>query len=207
MTTTATSAVLPNGYLDLVQSGLAANLPAAASFLVPPNHVAFYYATDTGTLYRYNTSTNAWDSGTNLPITVGASASALAVSGKTYLLNTAAGSVLTLPPATGSGATVTAIVTTTTTSAAHKILTNPVTDKLMGTALGATVSTKAALLFSAGVASAFHSLQMPFSGSQPSGGFEGDSFVLRDIAAGVWAVDSIYQSGTTPTTPFSTATT
>ena len=57
-----------------------------------------------------------------------------------------------------------------------------------------------------GNAAASHSLQMPFTGTQPSGGFIGDYFELRDIAVGLWQVSGSYQAGTTPTTPFSTAT-
>lgn len=93
------------------------------------------------------------------------------------------------------------------TSNAHKILTSPITDKLVGSVAGATVTTRAALQFNGTVAGAFHSLQMPFAGTQPSGGIEGDLYSLTDIAAGVWLVEGMFTSGTTPTTPFSTATT
>jgi hypothetical protein len=80
-----------------------------------------------------------------------------------YKLDTAAGSVLSLPAATGSGKVVKGIVTTTATSNAHKILCAPI--------------------------------------------IEGDIYEFTDIAPGVWMVDGKYQAGTTPTTPFSTATT
>jgi hypothetical protein len=122
-----------------------------------------------------------------------------------YKLDTAAGSTLTLPAATGSGKVVKAIVTTTATSNAHKILSAPITDVLIGQAVGQTGN--ATKQFSAAVASGFHSIQMPFAGTQPSGGFEGDIYEFTDIAPGVWMVDGKYQAGVTPTTPFSTATT
>jgi hypothetical protein len=122
-----------------------------------------------------------------------------------YKLDTAAGSVLTLPAATGSGKVVKVLVSTTATSNAHKILTAPITDLLIGQAVGQTGN--ATKQFSAAVASGFHSIQMPFAGTQPSGGFEGDIYEFTDIAAGVWMVDGKYQAGVTPTTPFSTATT
>jgi hypothetical protein len=51
-----------------------------------------------------------------------------------------------------------------------------------------------------------HSIQMPFTGSQPSGGFIGDSITCTDVASTIWKCDITYQSGTTPTTPYSTAT-
>lgn len=151
------------------------------------------------------TGTLALSSGT-APVAVGASlALTTASAGGTFLLNTAAGSTLTLPAASGSGAVYRAIVTTTTTSNAHKILPASVADFLQGKAVGST-SAGATLQFH-GNAAASHSIQMPFAGTQPSGGLAGDVFEFRDIAAGLWEVIGNYQSGTTATTPFSTATT
>lgn len=199
-----TPGYLPNSYLDLVQTGLDANLPSSPNVLVPPGHTLFYYATDTNVLYRWAGS--AWDATQPKPVPVGAAATARSIAGVTYLLNQVGGSVLTLPAASGSGLQITAVVSATLTSAAHKILTSPITDKIIGTATGATVTTKAALTFSAAVAGGFHSLQMPFAGTQPSGGFEGDNISLTDMAAGVWLAEITFQSGTTPTTPFSTST-
>lgn len=139
------------------------------------------------------------------PVAVGATASATsAQSGKTFLLNNAAGSVLTLPAATGSGATYKVIVTTTTTSGAHKVLAASVSDFMNGIAIGFTGST--AKVF-ASAAATNHSLQMPFTGSQPSGGFIGDTYDIVDVAANLWNVSGSYQAGTTPTTPYSSATT
>lgn len=138
----------------------------------------------------------------NAPIAVGAAATA--VLGGTYLLNVAAGSVLTLPASTGSGGSIRAIVTTTATSNAHKVLPNSSSDFLQGIALGENAGTAKVFV---GNAAASHSLQMPFAGTQPSGGFIGDYFELRDIATGLWQVSGSYQAGVTPTTPFSTSTT
>jgi len=132
------------------------------------------------------------------PIAVGASATA--VIGKTYLLNTASGSVLTLPAATGTGGTIKIFVTTTTTSGAHKVLANSTADFLNGNVTGQHSNTP--LQFSA-AASTAHALQMPFTGSQPSGGFIGDWFEYQDVATNLWEVNGMYQAGTTPTTPFS----
>ena len=200
--------IFPNGYLDLVASGLDANKPS------PPNNpttaTCFYYATDTQILYHWDPVALLYRgvSVAGPALAVGAALSAKAnVNALSYKLDTASGSVLTLPAAKGSGLTLTAYVKTTCSSNAHKILTSPITDKLIGTANGSTVTTKAALLFSAAQAGGFHSIQMPFAGTQPSGGFEGDTFWFTDVEAGVWLVEASYQSGTTPTTPFSTATT
>lgn len=192
-----------NDYLSIMQTGLDATLPTTPD---QPTLPRFFYATDTNVLYKWNVVARVWDATQAAPIAVGAALTAKKISGQTYLLNTAAGSVLTLPAATGSGAVIKAVVSLTATSLAHKILTSPITDVLIGQAVGATAA-GATLKFSAATAGGFHSIQMPFAGTQPSGGFEGDFFTFTDVAAGKWHVESMYQAGTTATTPFSTATT
>lgn len=137
-----------------------------------------------------------------IPVAVGSSATAAAGSG-TYLLNTVGGSTLTLPAATGTGNTYRVIVTATTTSAAHKILAASSSDFINGLAFGENAGTAKAF---ASAAATNHSIQMPFAGSQPSGGFIGDWFQITDMATNLWNVNGMYQAGTTPTTPFSTAT-
>jgi hypothetical protein len=127
-----------------------------------------------------------------------------AMSGSPILLNTAAGSTATLPAATGSGNKFHFVVTTTATSNAHKILAASSADFLNGNAMGHTAA-GAVLAFSAAAATA-HSIQMPFAGTQPSGGFIGDFFEFIDVAPNLWAVFGMYQAGTTATTPFSSAT-
>lgn len=127
------------------------------------------------------------------------------MNGSTILLNTASGSVVTLPAATGSGNLYKFVVTTTASSNAHKILAASSSDFINGVVVGH-VSAGTTLTFSAAAATA-HSIQMPFAGTQPSGGFIGDWFEFTDVAANLWAVKGMYQSGTTSTTPFSAATT
>lgn len=139
------------------------------------------------------------------PVAVGATlAVTAAMSGSALLLNTATGSVATLPAATGSGATYKFIVTTTASSNKHAILAASSADFVSGNATGH-VSAGTTLTFSA-ISTTMHSVQMPFAGTQPSGGFIGDWFTFTDVAANLWAVAGQYQSGTTSTTPFSTAT-
>jgi len=120
------------------------------------------------------------------------------------LLNQAAGSVATLGGATASGIVHKFRITVATTSAAEKILTNPTTDTIIGTAIGENAATAKVFV---GNASTYHSIQMPFAGSQPSGGFIGDQITCTDVAIGVWACDINYQGGATPTTPYSASTT
>lgn len=123
--------------------------------------------------------------------------------GGTYLLNQASGSTATLPSATGTGNTYKMIITVATTSAAEKILTSPTTDTIIGTAIGENAGT--AKIF-VGNASTYHSIQMPFAGTQPSGGFIGDTVSCTDIATATWICNINYQAGTTPTTPYSAST-
>lgn len=123
--------------------------------------------------------------------------------GATTLLDTNSGSVVTLPAATGTGNTFKFFVSVATTSAAHKILTGAA-DNVVGLLIGQNSNT--AKVFQGTSASAYRSLQMPFAGTQPSGGLQGDWFEFIDTAANTWFVKGAYSAGTTPTTPFSTAT-
>ncbi len=123
-------------------------------------------------------------------------------SGQTILLDTAGGSVVTLPAATGTGNKFNCYVSVSATSNAHKILAVG-SDYIIGIAMGFTGST--AKVF-ASPAATNQSIQMPFTGSQPSGGFLGDWFEFEDIGSALWSVKSMYQAGTTPTTPFSSST-
>jgi hypothetical protein len=123
--------------------------------------------------------------------------------GATTLLNQAAGSTATLPTATGSGTFYAMMVSVLTTSGAEKILTNT-TDTIVGTAIGENGGTAKIFVGNAGT---YHSIQMPNSGSQPSGGFIGDAIVCTDVASTIWQCNIVYQAGTTPTTPYSASTT
>ncbi len=121
-----------------------------------------------------------------------------------YLLNQAAGSAATLPTSAGTGNVFKFRLTAATSSNQDKILLTTTSDVIIGYAIGENSSTAKVFVGNAGT---YHSIQMPFSGSQPSGGFIGDTITCTDIAAGTWACDSVFQAGTTPTTPFSSSTT
>src|ERR1700749_3356878 len=82
---------------------------------------------------------------------------ATAVIGGKYLLNTASGSVLTLPAATGTGGTIDVVVTTTVTSNSHKILAASSSDNMQGLVI--TQKTGTATAWPALISSTFHSLQ------------------------------------------------
>lgn len=200
--------IFPQGFKDIVQAGLATNLPTTPNVSPDGASFTFYYATDTGILYTWNPVTAAWgtvSASGGAPTTV-TSATVTAPSGRSskYLLSKAAGVALTLPLATGSGISVEIEIGITATSGAYKVITGQATDYLSGNVTGQTGN--AVKQFSGAIAATYCSLQMPFAGTQPSGGFEGDWFSLTDMAANRWLVKGMYQAGTTPTTPFSTAT-
>ena len=83
------------------------------------------------------------------------------------------------------------------------VLLTTVTDTIIGTAVGENAGTAKVFV---GNASTYHSIQMPFTGSQPSGGFVGDEVSCTDIASTIWLCNVKYQAGTTPTTPYSAST-
>ncbi len=141
---------------------------------------------------------------TQAPVAGGSSTILTAVSaGKTTLLDTVGGTTITLPAATGTGNVYRFFTTATTTGGAHKILAVG-SDYLIGNINGTTSTALTA--FHGLVGATYQSLQMPFAGSQPSGGIAGDWFEFCDVAAAKWAVKGQFTSGTSPTTPFNTAT-
>jgi hypothetical protein len=88
--------------------------------------------------------------------------------------------------------------------AQDKVLLATVTDTIIGTAQGENAGTAKVFVGNAGT---YHSIQMPFAGTQPSGGFIGDTITCTDVANTIYKCDIQYQAGTTPTTPYSTSTT
>jgi hypothetical protein len=138
------------------------------------------------------------------PVACGATCSATVPNGL-YLLNQAAGSTVTLPTSAGTGNKYNFLITVATTSAQEKILLTTVTDVIVGTAILQNGGTAKIFVGNAGT---YHSIQMPFAGTQPSGGFIGDTISCTDVAAGTWACQVVSQSGnSTPVTPYSTSTT
>lgn len=119
-------------------------------------------------------------------------------------LDTAGGSAATLPAATGTGNTYKLYISVATTSAQDKILLTTVTDTIIGTAQGENAGTAKVFVGNAGT---YHSIQMPFAGSQPSGGNIGDTITCTDVASTIYKCDIQYQAGTTPTTPYNAGTT
>lgn len=139
------------------------------------------------------------------PVACGSTCTLGAANKGTYTrLDTAAGSAATLPTATGSGTVYRLYVSVANSSNQDKILLATVTDTIIGTAQGENAGTAKVFVGNAGT---YHSIQMPFAGSQPSGGFVGDTITCTDVASTVWKCDIQYQAGTTPTTPYNAGTT
>lgn len=136
------------------------------------------------------------------PVVCGASCAPTAGQLITIAVNT--GGSATLPTSSGSGNTIRIRVTITQGSGTIKVLLTTTSDVIIGTAIGENAATAKVFV---GNAAANHSIQMPFAGTQPSGGFNGDLITCTDMATGTWACDVLYQAGTTPTTPYSTSTT
>lgn len=148
----------------------------------------------------YTTGNVAALAGTNPNAAIAVGASATAIGGRTYLLNAAAGSVLTLPNSTGSNSVIKVITTATVTSNANKVLAARTTDYLQGNII--TEDSGAATGWNATPAATYNSLQM--NGST-TGGFIGDYFEFQDIAANTWQVTGFSKSTGTAATPFNTA--
>jgi hypothetical protein len=129
------------------------------------------------------------------------SATATAKIGGKYFLNAATGSTLTLPAATGTGGAVTVVIGTTVTSNSDKILAASSSDSFQGNIITGDGGT--ATVWNAALSSTYHSLQL--NGST-TGGFQGDTFDIRDVATNVWQVTGTSKSTGTAATPFSTAT-
>lgn len=139
------------------------------------------------------------------PIACGSTCTLGASAKGTYVrMDTAAGSAVTLPTATGTGTVYRIYVSVANSSNQDKVLLATVTDTIIGTAIGENAGTAKVFVGNAGT---YHSIQMPFAGTQPSGGFVGDTITCTDVASTVYKCDMMYQAGTTPTTPYNTGTT
>jgi hypothetical protein len=120
--------------------------------------------------------------------------------GKTVLLDTAAGSVVTLPAATGTGNTYRFVIKTKATSNSHIIKVANGTDIMQG--LVFTLSDDATAVpkaWAAGATDDTVTLNRTTTGSVTVG----EWFEIQDIVSGVFAVRGFTQSSGTEATPFS----
>lgn len=124
-------------------------------------------------------------------------------SGKLIALDTASGSVCTLPAATGSGNEYEFIVTVAASTNAHIVKVGVAADQLAGGVMLSSDNASNAIL---GWEPATNDDQISLNGST-TGGKVGDRFTLVDIKAGYWAINGRITESGAETTPFSNAVT
>ena len=127
-----------------------------------------------------------------------ATVTSAAHSGRTVLLDRAAGQALTLPAATGSGNSYKFFVATTITSNSTTIKVADATDVMAGVAIVANDTDNSASIFE----TAADSDTITFNGGT-TGGIKGAVVELQDVAANLWSVRVVGAATGTEATPFS----
>ena len=146
-------------------------------------------------------STAGFITGANALVTVDsatATVTSAAHSGRTVLLDRAAGQALTLPAATGSGNSYKFFVATTITSNSTTIKVADATDVMAGMAIVANDGGNTASIFE----TAADSDTITFNGGT-TGGIKGAVVELQDVAANLWSVVVRTAATDTEATPFS----
>ncbi len=118
---------------------------------------------------------------------------------QTVKLDTAAGSVVTLPPATGSGAKFKFVITTIATSNSHIVKVGDATDTMVGLAFLSDDTSDNAVAFAASGTHDTITLNRTTTGSVALGEF----IEVEDIASNLWHVKAFLKCTGTPATPFS----
>jgi hypothetical protein len=147
------------------------------------------------------TSTAGFISGPDSLVTLTAATetvTAAAHSGRTVLLNRAAGQAVTLPAATGSGNSYKFFVLTTITSNTTTIKVVDGTDVMAGVALVANDADASASLFETLAATD----TISFNGGT-TGGIRGATVELQDVAPDLWSVRIVGAATGSEATPFS----
>lgn len=136
-------------------------------------------------------------------ITANATLDALTYSGRCGFFNVAAGAVITLPQATGSGAKYRFMVKTTITSNSAKIQVGNTDDAFRGVIYSTLVGTPTTNNgWPATAASNYDTVTM---NGTTTGGIAGDYVEFEDIAVGIYLVQGTIQQSGTAATPFSAA--
>lgn len=119
-------------------------------------------------------------------------------SGRTVVLNRAAGQTVTLPTATGSGNYYRFFVATTITSNSTIIRVADASDVMAGAAIVANDTDASASIFE----TAADSDTITFNGTS-TGGVRGATVELQDVAADLWSVRIVGAATASEATPFS----
>lgn len=119
-------------------------------------------------------------------------------SGTTVVVNAAAGLTLTLPAATGAGYEYDILVGTTAATGSYVVQAASASDVMTGVAVFAADGGDSTVAFE----TAATSDTITLNGST-KGGIKGDRIKLKDVAAGLWAVNIIGSATGSEVTPFS----
>jgi len=128
-------------------------------------------------------------------------------SGKTINLDTLAGSVVTLPAATGSGAKFKFLVTIVPTSNSHKIQVPNATDFMIGSILGISddpATVKGWIAANSGTV-ATNSDTITLNRTTTGGVSKGEWIEVEDVGANTWSVTGVITQTGTEATPFTAA--
>lgn len=125
-------------------------------------------------------------------------------SNRTLVFNSADGDTVTLPAATGTGNVYKFFVGTTITSNNDVIQVASASDIMQGLIMGADAPGGTTNDYNWGTAADSDTITLGGT-SNATGGIQGDSVVLTDIASGVWSVSGFINQGGTEATPFSAA--
>ncbi len=155
----------------------------------------------TNQLYLVDSAGAAVMPGLNAPVAAGATKSLTVVehNGKTIKLDTAAGSVVTLPAAVGSGAKFRFVITVIATSNSHIIKVANATDTMYGIVEVLTDDSANIIGFKASGTDDTITLNRSTTGSTALG----EWLELEDIATGKWAVRGVIAATGSEATPFS----
>lgn len=118
---------------------------------------------------------------------------------KTIKLDTAAGSIVTLPASTGSGARFKFVITTIPTSNSHIVKVANASDTMIGLAFLSDDTSDNAVAFNASGTADTITLNRTTTGGVALGEF----IEVEDIAANLWQVHAFLKCTGTPATPFS----
>lgn len=187
--TTAISGVVPQNYPDgqtLDNTVIGGTTPVAGSFT---------------NLNVSGTFTNSGTSAGNTPVVTTASSLTLTAAlhaGKTVVQNNVAGCSIALPAAAGTGNVYRIVVKVTITSVGVVVSATPLTDVFIGMAWVMSDNSQAVLAYLPAATDNTVTLN-----GTTTGGYLGHMLEFRDIASGIWEVQSFGKATGTEATPFS----
>ncbi|NBW11858.1 MAG: hypothetical protein EBR82_27880 [Caulobacteraceae bacterium] len=163
---------------------------------------AIWFDADVGNLMAGTVNVSAVVDASQRLLAAGATKTLTAADdGKVILLDTAAGSVVTLPASSGSGVRYRFVISTKATSNSHKVQVANASDIMQGVVLTLSDNSAAVLGYAAGSSDDTITLNRTTTGSTQVGEY----IDVIDIATNVWAVSGVTASTGAEGTPFSAA--